>query len=228
MGERFYGSFDGLMNYKPNKSGKYFSLKNGEEARVRFLYDDIKEIYSMWVHEFTTPQYPQYATIVCPSQGDGRSENCKWCASGAPRSNKVIVGLYNLESNEIQYWKRAAGYVQQNLIPLIEEVAKLNQPIASQVYKIKRNGESLQTTYTIIPTGQPDGQTKATFGELEDPYDIGIIKEYDPNFELGQNNQRQQNGFNQNNPYGQGNYNQSGNFGGNNLPPATRRTVAFD
>lgn len=220
MGERFYGSFDGLMSYKPNKGGKYFSLKNGEEARVRFLYDNLNEIYQLWVHEFTTPPYPQYATIICPSQGDGRSENCKWCASGAPRSNKVIVGLYNLETNEVQYWKRAAGYVQQNIVPLLEEVSKLNQPIASQVYKIKRNGDSLQTTYAIIPIGQPDGQAKATFGELEDPFDIGMVKEYDPSFELGQNNQKQQNS-----PYGQGNYNQGGY--GNNLPPVTRRTAAF-
>ena len=189
----------------------YFTVKNGEEARVRFLFDKIDEMHFFWVHKFNDP----YATIVCANQSDEDHNDCKWCNEGVKREAKVILPLYNEDKKQVEYWERTVLYAQNSIIPVIKEVADLNQPIASQVYKIKRSGEGMQTTYNIIPTGQSDGQVKANFGEIEDEYDSGILKTNDFDYEDYASKISNNKSNNSSNGY-------------NNVPQATRRTTVFD
>ena len=176
MGERVYGSFNDLVNLKPKRGGKFFSLKNGEEARVRFLYNRLEDdMHFFWVHEL---QNAPYTTYVCPNQTDEKVASCKWCEEHRdtnPRVARVILALYNLDANEIQYWKRTYQFTQERVIPLLQEIENNGQPCSAQVYKIKRMGDSRDTTYTVIPTGQMDRQSHEMFGTVEDAYDLNII-----------------------------------------------------
>lgn len=220
MGERITGSFEQLVNHKSGGSGKFFSLKNGEEARVRFLFNKTDEIHMYNVHEFTNP----YVTIAC-ARHDGESEDsCKYCAQKNLRLARVVFPLYNIDTNEILYWKRTVSFAKDKVVPLLQEIESINQPLSAQVYKIKRSGDGRDTTYSVVPTGQPDGKTKEEFGVVEDPYDLGIIKETDYEYVPAQNNSG-----NGGNNFSQNNYNNQSYGGfGNNPPQATRRTAAFD
>ena len=217
MEERFARTFDEFMSLKLDKGGKFFKLKNGEEARVRFMYDDFSDMSSYVVHEFQNP----YALITCGNPNKDPNVHCKWCENGSYPSEKIILAIYNIDSNEIQYWTRTLKYAKERVIPMLQEVAAQNQPLVSQVYKVKRSGESLNTDYAVVPTGQPDGQTKSAFGTVESPYDVNMIKPYDYDYQA---NVGQQNVFSNNNGFSN-NFNNQG-FG-NNPPQATRKTVAF-
>lgn len=213
-------TFDQIGNYTGG-GGKYFSIKPGEMAKVRFLYNTTQDVVPYLVHEFNTAG--NSATIDC-----GRSEGqpidaCKWCASGNRPVVRVVIPLFNETKGEIEYWKKTGTWVQNTLQPLVAQLQQ-GQPISGQVFIITRTGEGLQTRYTVMPDmSRPnDGKTADQFGEISDAYTVGIIKEadydYDPNTQAQQNNYNQQ-GFNQQS-FNQG-FNQQG-FGGQQ---ATRRVV---
>ena len=145
---------------------------------------------------------------------------------------RVVIPLYNEGTGEIEYWKKTGTWVQNTLQPLAQQLQQ-GQPISGQVFIIGRTGEGLQTRYSVMPDmSRPnDGRKADEFGEIQDAYTTGMIKEadydYDPNAVPQQNNFGQpQQGFNQqpqqgfNQQFNQG-YNQQ-SFGGQQ---ATRRVV---
>lgn len=218
-------SFDQIGNYTRG-GGKYFSIKPGETARVRFLYNTTNDIVPYVVHEFNTPG--NSVTIDCGRQNNEPLDACKWCASGNPAVVRVVIPLYNESTGEIEYWKKTGTWVQNTLQPLAQQLQQ-GQPISGQVFIIGRTGEGLQTRYSVMPdmSRQNDGKTADQFGEIQDAYTTGMIKEadydYDPNAAPQQNNfgqqyQQPQQGFNQ--QFNQ-NFNQQ-SFGGQQ---ATRRVV---
>lgn len=214
-------TFDQIGNYTRG-GGKYFSIKPGESARVRFLYNTTNDIVPYVVHEFNTPG--NSVTIDCGRQNNEPLDACKWCASGNPAVVRVVIPLYNEGTGEIEYWKKTGTWVQNTLQPLAQQLQQ-GQPISGQVFIIGRTGEGLQTRYSVMPDmSRPnDGRKADEFGEIQDAYTTGMIKEadydYDPNAVPQQNNFGQpQQGFNQ--QFNQG-YNQQ-SFGGQQ---ATRRVV---
>ena len=222
-------TFDQIGNYTRG-GGKYFSIKPGESARVRFLYNTTNDIVPYVVHEFNTPG--NSVTIDCGRQNNEPLDACKWCASGNPAVVRVVIPLYNEGTGEIEYWKKTGTWVQNTLQPLAQQLQQ-GQPISGQVFIIGRTGEGLQTRYSVMPDmSRPnDGRKADEFGEIQDAYTTGMIKEadydYDANAVPQQNNFGQpQQGFNQqpqqgfNQQFNQG-YNQQ-SFGGQQ---ATRRVV---
>lgn len=220
-------TFDQIGNYTRG-GGKYFSIKPGESARVRFLYNTTNDIVPYVVHEFNTPG--NSVTIDCGRQNNEPLDACKWCASGNPAVVRVVIPLYNEGTGEIEYWKKTGTWVQNTLQPLAQQLQQ-GQPISGQVFIIGRTGEGLQTRYSVMPDmSRPnDGRKADEFGEIQDAYTTGMVKEadydYDPNAVPQQNNFNQQNNFGQpqqgfNQQFNQG-YNQQ-SFGGQQ---ATRRVV---
>lgn len=199
-------SFDQMMKHKTGGGNSFFRLKNNEEAKVRFLYNSFPDIEGYTVHEFNTNG--NYATILCGRSEDDSKLSCKWCAMNNTPVNRVVLAMYNEDTQEIQYWKRSEQWVKDTLVPQLEEVVNQNQPIASQVFKIKRKGDGLDTVYSLIMLGAPDGKSKEAFGEVTDPFTLNIIRSTDYDFDpLAQQNQ---------NNYNQGNYNNQPNNNYNN------------
>ena len=245
-------SFEQMMNFSSGSSGKYkfFKLNPNEEVRVRFLYDQLSDVSAYLCHSIYTDN-KQY--LISCARGEDDSQpltDCKWCAQNNRRVSRAVVPVYNIDKNEIQYWtNRTKQFIEEKFVELFKETLSNNQPIASQVYKVKRTGEGLKTTYTITPTGPADGSTKAIFGDVEtDMIEAGFIKPTDYEIKIqpapqGQQRQPQYNtnyGAPQNiyqqpqmqqpqyNP-GQANIYQqpqgNGYTNGYNPPPATRRTT---
>lgn len=181
----------------------FFKLQDGQVARVRFLYNVLGEIEPLCVHSVN--QGNNYATIDC-SRGPGEPmENCKWCASGNNPVSRVVLPLYNMDTNEIQYWVRSATWVKGTLLPCLEEIPQ-NQPISGQTFKIQRIGKTMQdTTYNVrVEMGsQNDMKTKEQFGEVKDAYESNIIKPNDYTFPVNTqlNNTNNTNNFNNNNEF---------------------------
>lgn len=163
--------------------GSFFSLKDGESANIRFLYNTYADISAFVVHEYAKNN--NYATIDCGRQAGDPLDMCKWCASGNKPVVRVVLAIYNEDAQEIQYWKRSGSWLESELKPYLDEIP-VGQPISGQVYKIKRTGKTMNDTkYTPIPAGINDGKTKDQFGEVKDPFEMNIIKptdcDFDPN-----------------------------------------------
>lgn len=176
-------------------SGKFFSLQPEEFKTVRFLWDKWEEVSLYAVHELMYTKSDNsrgFKTVDCPRGADLNAE-CKYC-DGEPKSARVarvIIPVYNLDENCIQYWKRSSKWVWGTLKPVLDEIASLPS-IANQTFKIKRTGSDKNTTYSVTPVfNSQDNRTKASFGELEDPYTVGIIHRYGE--ENNQNQNQQQN-----------------------------------
>lgn len=212
-------SFDQMMKHTSNGGSSFFNLKEGEEARVRFLYNVFEDIEGFTVHEFNTNG--NYATIVCARQEGDPKDACKWCMTDNRPVNRVIIPLFNEDNGEIQYWKRSEQWVKDTMLPQVEEVVKNGAPISSQVYKVKRKGKGLDTVYSLIAVGGSDGKKKEEFGEIKDPFAINMIRESDYDFDpYAQPTNNQNQGFNNQN------YNNQGfNNGFNPGAQATRRTT---
>ena len=197
---------DQIKNYSRG-GGSFFSLKDGESANVRFLYNNYNDVEAFVVHEFAKNQ--NYATIDCARQEGDPIDVCKWCASGNRPVVRIVIAIYNEDTGEIQYWKRSGSFVENTLKPYFDEIPA-NQPISGQVYKLKRTGKDMKdTTYTPIPVSINDGKTKDQFGEIKDPFEINIIRPSDYDY----------------NPDTQPANNQNGQNMQQSAPAATRRTL---
>ena len=106
-------SFDQMMKHTSNGGSSFFNLKEGEEARVRFLYNVFEDIEGFTVHEFNTNG--NYATIVCARQEGDPKDACKWCMTDNRPVNRVIIPLFNEDNGEIQYWKRSEQWVKDTM-----------------------------------------------------------------------------------------------------------------
>lgn len=154
----------------------FFKLKNGEEVQVRFAYGNINDFGAYAVHQFDCPQ-KNPILVQCSNESNSQEATCPYCEKGMPRLLRVVIAVYRLDTNTIQYWTKTNKWFMNNFVPLISE---LQGQVCSQVYKIKRTGDGLDTTYTIIPVGQPDNTTVDMLGKLKDPItDLKAIKTCD-------------------------------------------------
>lgn len=146
----------------------FFNLKPGEEANIRILYNKSSDIEIFSVHEFG--QEYKYATVKCPIESkDDSLDSCKYCAQGLRPVMRAIIPVYNENKQQIEYWKRSRSWIEKYLVPYTDEVEKAGHNICSQVYKVKRSGEGLDTNYSLIPTGPIVDTDKDSFGKIGNP-----------------------------------------------------------
>lgn len=163
--------------------GKYFKINADESKQVRFLVNRLEDLnnWSFGVHELSSTSADgnkSFDTVDCPRAG-GAEVECKYCEQGIKKSGVTIIPVFNIDENKIQYWKRSSSWVRNNLIPLLEELTTLPS-IANQTFKIKRTGSTMNDTrYTVILVpNATDNRDSSSFGDVESPYDSGMIKKY--------------------------------------------------
>lgn len=170
--------------------GSFFKLTDGQSKHVRFLYNTVADVENsaLIVHEFTGSNF---ATIDCCREEGEPLDACKWCASGNGAVTRIVIPMYVVEDNEIQYWKKSGTWVQNNLIETFKTIPS-TAPISGQEFILSRKGSKMQdTVYTIAPNLQSPNDMKAAnqFGEVKDPFELNIIKPNDFDFNPQQNSQ---------------------------------------
>lgn len=210
-------------------TSSFFTLQDGGVARVRFLYNTVEDIVPIVAHSIN--ENGNYALIECAIvSNDTPLDACKYCLAGNKAVLRVVIPIFNEDTQTIQYWTRSGSWVKKTLIPLLQEVPG---PISGQVFKLKRQGQQLDTNYTLIPdtTVAHDGRTKEHFGEIQNPVESGCVKEANYTFPVNNNQQ----GFGNNQNFNNQGFNNQNNgfqnnqgFGNNNGGfQSTRRTSAF-
>lgn len=131
----------------------FFSLKDdGDEAIVRFAYNDPSEFDVFTVHPVTIDG--KFRKVNCINDLKAGVHSCPLCAAGIQLQQRFYIKLIEYTRDEQgnivpqpRVWERPASYMQI-LNNLFTEYGSL----CNSVFKIKRSGErgSMQTTYSIM------------------------------------------------------------------------------
>lgn len=208
----------------------YFKLEEGKSAMVRFLYNTMEDMEPIACHNVQLPnsQYPQ--NILCAREtAESPVSDCIYCAKGEKLVARYIIPIYNEDKQEIQYWVRT-GKFEEKLAAHTEDFNG-QAPISGQVFKMIRTGSGTSTDYELIRTGNNDGRTRESFGELKTNDELKMIKpgNYEPPVNGNGNFANNQNSFGNQQFGGQQNGFGNQQFGGNNFGgqqfTSTRRTT---
>lgn len=158
----------------------FFKLENGGSALVRFLYNSEADIERLSVHTVITPTNKYGVLVDCGRMPTDPIDTCKWCAQGISVVSRVVLPIFNITNNRIEYWTRSTKWVENSLLTILNEYIKTGEPISGQVFKIIRNGVGQDSQYTILPSGAGnDNKKKDDFGEIKDAFESNQVKPYE-------------------------------------------------
>ena len=170
---------------KSGGGGSFFTLKNGETKKVRFLFTEVSDIQYVSFRTHVYNSKKNSVTILCSREDGDPKDMCKWCASGNNSVVRCIIPLYSETDKEIQYWTGRSGkWVSTTLIPQLSNLPS-GMPISGQIFNVSRHGDGLDTVFTIVPDLQTpnDKKAKNEFGEVvADVLDLNTIKPNDYDF----------------------------------------------
>ena len=154
--EEFLAEQDNTQNFTNTSRGiNFFSLKDdGDEAIVRFIYDDVSQFDIRTVHSI--PLNGKYRDVNCIRDSHEPLSRCPMCNDGAPlRRRFYIYFLQYVKQPDGSYvaqgcvWSRAAREYGIKLKGYMDNYG----PLSDMICKIIRHGKAgdIQTTYEIIP-----------------------------------------------------------------------------
>lgn len=133
--------------------------KDGERARVVFLYAGPESIDGWACHRYARPS-GYTVTMDCPRSPKDPIDNCPACKAGDTLYTRIFVRMLNLNTNEVTIWDRASSF-RRDLAGYMEYF----NPLYSKVYEITRRGTGLQTTYQFQSLDD-SGITPEQYAEL--------------------------------------------------------------
>lgn len=154
--------------YGGQGGGGYFSLKDDKDvARVRFLFDSIKDVQGYAVHEVEIDGKKRY--VNCLKEYGQPVDVCPFCAAGKFVTAKYFIPLYNIDEGRNQTWERGKTFGSK-----LTSMCSRYPNLVSHTFEIERNGKKgdKQTSYEIYETGRDESVSLNDF-EVESP--LGTI-----------------------------------------------------
>lgn len=147
-------SFKTIKTYNEERYGKMFTLRNdGDYADVIFLYQNEDDVLIADTHYIKSADYSGY--VHCCGRG------CPACAKGIRVQTKLFIPMYNLTSNQIEFFDRTPRFEPQ----LHHDVFSHYSNPSEYVFRITRKGTAgdVNTTYQIVAVAR---NTFKSFGQL--------------------------------------------------------------
>ena len=174
----------GRFNYQDsdnygNSSSNFFSLKDdGDVARVRFMYNDLKDVVGYAVHEIEVDGNKRY--VNCLRSYNEPKSKCPCCANDYMQKAKIYVPLYNVDTKEVQLWERGKKFLGK-LQSICTRYARQDSPLVNHIFEIERNGKKgdQQTTYEVYEVGSDDTTLQDLPEVIEPLGNIILDKSYD-------------------------------------------------
>lgn len=150
--------FQNQNNNNPNNVS-FFSLKNdGDEAVVRFMYDDVKDFEILTYHSVKVPGSDgriRDMKVSCIRQLNESPDRCPLCAAGNQMIQRFFIKMLQYDKSDAGVvtvkpvvWERSTQYALK-----LREYLNNYGPLSDIICKIVRHGAagSMQTSYEIIP-----------------------------------------------------------------------------
>lgn len=135
-----------------NKGGgfdfKFFSLKDRETIKIRFLVSKIEDVDSYSVHSITLPDGKK-KNVGCLRQPNEPVQNCPLCSMGNKARARVYLNVVDEKTHELMVWERSAQFLDT-----IEGYLTRYGDLRDYIFEVERRGTGLDTEYQIFPLGQ--------------------------------------------------------------------------
>lgn len=135
-------AFKSVDQYNEERFKNLFMLRNDKDyADVIFLYQSVRDCLIADTHYLKSANYDGY--VHCCGNG------CPACQKGIRVQTKLFIPLFNLNTNQVEFWDRTPRFEPQ----LQNDVfAKFANP-SEYIFRITRNGvaRDVNTTYSITP-----------------------------------------------------------------------------
>lgn len=167
--------FNEAMAMENSYSGdgvSFFSLKDGEEALVRFVLDSMDELDAYTVHTVKNKE-GRWNDVNCIREPNHPTSECPFCAAGVKAKNVVVLKMIQYKDGVPTpvMWTRNFGQWAPDLKGYLDNYGPLSQIMC----KIVRHGTQLDTTYQVIPNLNP------TVYNLNDyPCDKSAFDDFNP------------------------------------------------
>lgn len=148
---------------------RWVKLADGQSAKIRFVeeLDEDSAHYAedrglaVVISEHTNPKdYKRKA--ACTQDTTGRCFGCEMARNEPKGGWRARMRFYTnviiddgTEEPYVAVWSQ--GISKQSAFNTIREYALETGSVSNLTWKLKRNGQSIETTYTLIPTG-PDSE----------------------------------------------------------------------
>lgn len=147
---------DEANNYGGSGGSNFFSLRdNGDTARVRFMYNSMKDVVGYAIHEVTIDG--KRRPVNCLREYNEPKSKCPLCASGNFQRAKLYIPLFDIDSGEVKIWERGKNFFQK-ISALCARYSSADVPLVAHTFDVERHGAKgdTATTYEIFETGSDD------------------------------------------------------------------------
>lgn len=154
-------------NYGVSNKSSFFQLKNDKDtARVRFMYNNMEDVFGMAVHEVEVNGKKRY--VNCIREYSDPKNVCPFCAANKNQIAKVFVPLYDVDEQAVKIWERGKKYLG-SLSSICSRYASADKPLCSTIFEIERRGAPRDpaTTYQEYNI-KTDDTTLADMPEVPD------------------------------------------------------------
>lgn len=127
---------------------KFFSLKDRESIRIRFLVSKIEDVESYSVHQITLPDGKK-KSVSCLRQPNEPVQNCPLCAISNKVRARIFINVVDEKTHELLVWERSAQFLDT-----LEGYIARYGDLRDQIFEVERKGTGLDTDYIIYPMGQ--------------------------------------------------------------------------
>ena len=137
----------------------FFSLKDRETMKIRFLYKDIEEVESYSVHQITLADGKK-KNVSCTRATNEPVQNCPLCAIGNKPRARIYLNVVNEKTHKLLVWERSAQFLDT-----LEGYIKRYGDLRDYIFEVERKGTGLDTEYVIYPLGQSIIEDKSVLPE---------------------------------------------------------------
>lgn len=134
-----------------NKGGgfdyKFFSLKDKETIKIRFLVSKLDDVESYSVHSITLPDGKK-KNVSCLRQPNEPVQNCPLCAISNKARARIYLNVVDEKTHELLIWERSAQFLDT-----LEGYIQRYGDLRDYIFEIERKGTGLDTEYLIYPMG---------------------------------------------------------------------------
>lgn len=159
----------------------FFSIKNGEEAIVRFAINSLDDFELYTVHPITVGQssFPNRRVSCLRNNPKTDPVNlCPLCAKGEKVQQRMYIKMIQYVNDNGRIVPKAVVWDRPafSYAPQLKSYLDSYGPLSNIVCKIVRQGDGLDTKYTIMPNLNPQMYNEQTYPKNFDDFnDFNVL-----------------------------------------------------
>lgn len=134
---------------------KFFSLKDRETIKIRFLISKIEDVESYSVHTITMSDGKK-KNVSCLRQPNEPVQNCPLCAISNRAKARIYLNVVDEKTHDLMVWERSAQFLDT-----LEGYITRYGDLRDYIFEVERKGTGLDTEYLIYPMGSSPIEDKS-------------------------------------------------------------------